>query len=117
MTPPPAATHAAQSAGIAVKRSGNAFVAGALTRALDARAWARFRALVDVVVLYTAASAALFADGADRTLVDSRWIAVIFPLVVLVVIHARPQPHDRLHCSIVETFTHVLGAVSLSAML
>jgi exopolysaccharide biosynthesis polyprenyl glycosylphosphotransferase len=116
MTPPPAATHAARAARIAVTSSSNRIAAGTLTRSLDARAWSRLRSLVDVVVLYLAASAALFAATSVRIVADDRWLSAIFPLVVLGLMHARRSPDDRLNGSLLDTCAHLVGVVSLSAM-
>jgi exopolysaccharide biosynthesis polyprenyl glycosylphosphotransferase len=116
MTPPPAATHAARAATIAVKTSPSRIAAGTLARSLDARAWARLRSLVDVIVLYLAASAALFAATSVRIVADDRWLAAVFPLVVLGLMHARRSPDERLNGSMVDTIAHVVGVVSLSAM-
>jgi exopolysaccharide biosynthesis polyprenyl glycosylphosphotransferase len=117
MTPPPAATHAARTARIAVERSSSRLATNTLTRSLDARAWSHLRSLVDLVVLYLAASAALFADASVRIVADDRWVAAIFPLAVFCLMHARRSPDERLKGSLIDTFAHVVGVVSLSAML
>jgi exopolysaccharide biosynthesis polyprenyl glycosylphosphotransferase len=116
MSPPPAATHAARTARIAVGSSPNRLAAGTLTRSLDARAWSRLRGLVDVVVLYLAASAALFAATSVKIVAGDRWLTALFPLVVLGLMHARRSPDDRLNGSLLDTCAHVVGVVSLAAM-
>ena len=78
MNPPPAATQAAPTRDISLSLGPE--ISGALARVLQPRAWARLRLLVDLVTLYLASSAALFAapisdDGA------SRWMAACFPLL------------------------------------
>ena len=74
------------------------------------------RLLLDVIVLCLASSAALYAgpipDGGG-----SQWLAAVFPLVTLAILRARRDPDERLHASTLDTATHVLGAVSMSAML
>jgi len=61
MTPTPGAAHAAQPTGIALKREADAHARALRGRVLDLRAWSRLRFLLDVLVLYSASSAALFA--------------------------------------------------------
>ncbi len=117
MTPPPAATHAAPGAvPLASRRTErSAWLLGAAS-ALDQRPWARLRLLVDVVVLYLASGAALFASPMQDT-ATNRWLAVLFPVITVGVLHARPGPDRRLYGSCVDTIAHVLGVTSLAAML
>jgi exopolysaccharide biosynthesis polyprenyl glycosylphosphotransferase len=84
---------------------------------LSARAWGRLRFLVDVVVLYLASSAALFADGQVRSLNDNHILAAVFPVLVIGALYARRSPDERMYASLLDTATHVLGVVSLAAML
>jgi exopolysaccharide biosynthesis polyprenyl glycosylphosphotransferase len=115
MTPPPAATHAAPSQGLALRPVGGD-LQGLIVRLLDPHAWSRLRFMVDVAVLYLAACAAVFA----APLVDegsNRWLAACFPLVTLAILYARRSPDERLHASALDTTTHVLGVVSLASML
>ena len=117
MTPPQAATNVAAPPSIGVpRRSLSEFVASTGGRWLQPRAWARLRLIVDIVVLYLAAGVTLFAATPVRVPADA-WLAVIFPLVVLVLMHARPTPDEGLNGSLLDTCTHVLGVVSLAAML
>jgi exopolysaccharide biosynthesis polyprenyl glycosylphosphotransferase len=117
MTPPPAATHAAPGAvPFASRRTERTPWLPSAARALDHRPWARLRLLVDVLVLYLASGAALFASPMQNT-ATNRWLAALFPLITVGVLHARPGPDQRLYGSCVDTITHVLGVVSLSAML
>ncbi len=118
MTPPPAATHAAASTTIGVGRRPLHELAGRTSaRLLDARAWARLRLLVDIVVLYLASCAALFADTNIGTGGANRLFAAGFPLVVLTMLHARRTPDERLNGSLLNTATNVLGVVSLATMM
>jgi exopolysaccharide biosynthesis polyprenyl glycosylphosphotransferase len=115
MTPPPAATHVEPPARIALAPARRDFAAGLVGRLLDERPWLQIRLLVDAVVLCLASSAALFLapipDGSA-----TRWLALSFPLLTLAVLHARRNPDDRLRASSLDTATHVLGSVSLAAM-
>ena len=116
MTPTPAASHADQPNVIALRRSAGDGLAGAIVPLLEPHSWRRIRLLVDIVVLYLASSAALFADPAIGATVASRWLAAIFPLVVLAFMYAGRGREDRLGGSLLDATTHVLGAVSLAAM-
>jgi len=114
MTPPPAA-HAEHSRTVALRSVANELVAGARGRAIAAPAWSRIRLLVDVVVLYLAATAALFAAPIPRN-GTIEWLAAVFPIITIAIMHARQSPDDRLQGSSLETGANVLGVVSLSAM-
>jgi exopolysaccharide biosynthesis polyprenyl glycosylphosphotransferase len=117
VTPTPAASHVDQTRTLPFRRSAGDLAAGDLGRLLDAPSWSRLRLLVDIVVLYLASSAALFADPAITASAASRWLAAIFPLIVLGFLYASNGKEDRLTGSLVDTTTHVLGIVSLAAML
>ncbi len=118
MTPPAAGAHAAESnTAFARDRRGDRLLASLFGRALEPRAWTQMRLLVDFVVLYLAAGAALLTPSSIQVVAANLWLAAIFPLIVLALMHARRAPDERLQGSIVDTTTHVLGAVSLSAML
>lgn len=117
MTPPQAAAPPVdQPAAIALSRPAGDLVAGGLSRLIDARNWWRVCLLLDVVVLYLASSAALFAAPAlgDPA---SRWLAAAFPLLTLVILRARRSPDERLNGSLLDTGAYVLGVVSLAAVL
>src|SRR5437764_9437951 len=116
MAPPSAASHAAQTREILVRARGDSPLAAAVARLLDARVWTRIRFGIDLVVLYLAASAALFAAPAPAGTVN-HWIAAMFPLVTLALLHARRNPDERLHGSALDTAAHILGIVSLAAVL
>jgi exopolysaccharide biosynthesis polyprenyl glycosylphosphotransferase len=118
MTPPPAATHAAQTGSFApVRKAPVSASAAAITRLLDGRSWSRVRTFTDVIVLYLASSAALFAASSLRAVTEDRWIAACFPLLVVAIMTARRSPDDRLAGSLLDTCANVIGVVSLAAML
>jgi exopolysaccharide biosynthesis polyprenyl glycosylphosphotransferase len=115
MTNPPAATHAApRRARLRPIRTVDS--SAILIRALDLRAWSRTRFIADLVTLYLASAAALFAGPLGEASVNW-WLAAAFPLITMVVLCARRQPDERLAGSLLDTWIYVLGAVSLSAML
>ncbi|HTP20019.1 MAG TPA: sugar transferase [Solirubrobacteraceae bacterium] len=116
MTPTPAASHVEQPSSIALRRSAGDVLAGPLVRLLEPHCWRKVRLLVDIVVLYLASSAALFADPAISGIVANRWLAAIFPLLVLAFLRVGTAREDRLGGSLLDSTTHVLGAVSLAAM-
>src|SRR5579884_61204 len=114
MTPPPS-SHVASSIGIALDRSRQSVALNVLARALDPRRWAHIRLVADVLLLYLASSATLFADPAGIEPAE-RWIAMLFPLMVMVLLRARRSSDDRLPGSLLDTYAHVIGVVSLSAI-
>jgi exopolysaccharide biosynthesis polyprenyl glycosylphosphotransferase len=117
MTPPPAATHAAdRSLEFAPRKRARPVVGTAAVPLLERRAWSRLRLVVDIVVLYTAASAALFAAPMPDGSAD-RWLAAAFPVIVLLAMQARRGPDQRLYGSLVDTTAYLLGITSLAAML
>jgi exopolysaccharide biosynthesis polyprenyl glycosylphosphotransferase len=118
MTPPPAsaASHAESSSAIALHRPAGEFLARAIGHLLDARTWSQLRLLVDVLVLYLASCAALFAaPGLSSN--ASRWLAAIFPALTIAILRTRRSADDRLHGSALDTTSQVLGVVSIAAML
>jgi exopolysaccharide biosynthesis polyprenyl glycosylphosphotransferase len=117
MTPPPAASHAAPARGAAVRPAAKAAGARALGRLFAPVPWARLLLLVDLVVLYLASSAALFAATAVGGDSASRWLAAAFPPIVLGLLRARRSPDERLIGSAVDTAAYVVGVVSLAAIL
>ncbi|HZE04630.1 MAG TPA: hypothetical protein VE127_05355, partial [Solirubrobacteraceae bacterium] len=67
-------------------------------------------------MLCLAATAAFYAaplPDSDR----AGWLAAVFPALTIAILRARQDPDERLDASILDTATHVIGAVSLSAML
>jgi exopolysaccharide biosynthesis polyprenyl glycosylphosphotransferase len=116
MTPPPAATQAAQSsAAFAPPRTESRHEGTAFARVLDQRSWSRVRLAVDAIVLYLATAAALFASPVDNT-GTNRWLAVCFPVIAIAVMHMRPGRDQHMYGSIVDTIAHVLGTISLAGM-
>jgi exopolysaccharide biosynthesis polyprenyl glycosylphosphotransferase len=81
------------------------------------RAWARLRIVTDFLVLYIAASAALFAAPVKGTAAESYVLAATFPLLTMAILHARRPPGELLGASVLDNWAHVLGAVSLASML
>ncbi|HYB27428.1 MAG TPA: sugar transferase [Solirubrobacteraceae bacterium] len=118
MTPPPAATHAAQPTSLsAPSRTLGRDLAGLLTaHIVEPRMWARTRFLVDLLMLTLAASAAVFA-APDLHTGPNRLLAAVFPLVAIVSLHARRNRDERLQTSILDTGTVMIGAVSSAAIL
>jgi exopolysaccharide biosynthesis polyprenyl glycosylphosphotransferase len=117
MTPSPAASHAAETRGIAFRSRRKALVARTMAQLLDPRAWARMRFVVDVVVLCLACGIALLAATPIRNATADIWLGVCFTVVVLAMLYARRGPDQRLQGSMLDTVGHVLGVVSLAAML
>jgi FlaA1/EpsC-like NDP-sugar epimerase len=117
MTPPPAASTAARASSFAPTLKAPTGASSIVARLLDGRSWARLRNLTDVIVLYLASSAALFAASALRQVTEDRWIAACFPLLVIALMRARRGPDDRLSGSLLDSCAHVVGVVSLGAML
>ena len=117
MTPPPATVGHAADALSFQPRPAITHPRGHLAASLlHQPTWHRVRFSADLVVLYLASSAALFAAPIHEQTV-SHWLAALFPLLVLGILHARPGPDERLQASRLETASHVLGVVSLAAML
>jgi exopolysaccharide biosynthesis polyprenyl glycosylphosphotransferase len=85
-------------------------------RLLDGPGWLRLRLLVDILMLYLASAAALFAAHRAWTPAD-RWVAATYPLLVLALIYARRKPEQRINVPLLDIGAHVLGVVSLAAML
>jgi exopolysaccharide biosynthesis polyprenyl glycosylphosphotransferase len=86
-----------------------------LAATLDAASWARLRLLLALLLLYLAACAALFAAPTPIGVAD-RWIAATFPLLAIAILYARRGPDERLHRRAIDVAAHVVGAVSLAAM-
>ncbi len=116
MTPPPAATHAAERIQFAPSRAAGTQFGAGLVRLLDQRSWSRVRLLTDAVVLYIATGVALVAAPMPNT-TGNRLLAACFPLIALAVMALRPGPDARMYGSVVDTVAHVLGMVSIAAML
>jgi exopolysaccharide biosynthesis polyprenyl glycosylphosphotransferase len=118
MAPAHAGTHAASTGGLVVARPHSRRTAARVcARLLDAQQWGRVQLLTDLLVLYLAASLALYADDEVRAVTLNHWLAAVFPIAVVFMMRARRAPDERLKASVLDTFTHVLGVVSLAAML
>src|ERR1022692_2979222 len=107
MTPPSAASQVARRSGLALRPASDSFVLRMATRLVDVRAWSRLRLLVDVVVLYLAASAALFASTPIRVVSADRWLAALFPIVVIAILQVWRTPDERLAGSLLDTTANV----------
>jgi exopolysaccharide biosynthesis polyprenyl glycosylphosphotransferase len=84
---------------------------------VGAQQWSRLRLAVDATVLsVTIALSLLAGPSVDRAHSES-WVALLFGIAVIAMLHARPAPDDRLNASVLETFNNVLGIVSLASML
>jgi exopolysaccharide biosynthesis polyprenyl glycosylphosphotransferase len=118
MTTPTLGTTHAATAGIGVQPT--KLISTDSRRAahlLDARNWGMTRFVIDLVILYLAAAAALLADPTIGSDWGNRALAAAFPLVVLVIINARRGLDERLKVSLLDSTAQVLGGVSLAAML
>jgi exopolysaccharide biosynthesis polyprenyl glycosylphosphotransferase len=81
----------------------------------EAGSWAQVRLAADIAALAVTAALAL-TFGVSHDAVD-RWLILPFAIVVLVLLHSRPAPEDRLSASALTTSANVLGVCSLAAML
>lgn len=115
MTPPTAASHAESSAALTLAPA-RELVGGTVTRALQPRNWLQVRLVVDVVVLYLASGAALFAAPLPAGS-STRFLAAAFPPLALLILRARPGPDDRLQASALDSAAHIVGVVSVAAIL
>jgi exopolysaccharide biosynthesis polyprenyl glycosylphosphotransferase len=88
---------------------------GLAARLLDVRAWSRLQLCVDLLVLCLASAAVLILRSVSSS-TPSLVLVIGFPFLALTILHARRTPDERLHGSALDTVVHVLGAVSLAAM-
>ena len=116
MTPPPA-SHVAEPQGISLGRARETHSTPVLARLLVPHAWSRLRLFIDVLVLYFAAGAAVIPTGHSDVVIDNPWLVAVFPLLAFAILRGRRSPDEGLNGSIIETEEHVVGAVSLAAML
>jgi exopolysaccharide biosynthesis polyprenyl glycosylphosphotransferase len=116
MTPPPGVTHAAARVGLG-RSARSVAVNRRLIHLLDMRTWGTTRLVIDLIVLYVAASAALLSDPSIHADWRDRLLVIAFPLLVLTIMHARRSFEDRLKRSLLDSTSQVLGSVSLAAML
>ncbi|HEY6525898.1 MAG TPA: exopolysaccharide biosynthesis polyprenyl glycosylphosphotransferase [Solirubrobacteraceae bacterium] len=84
---------------------------------VDAQQWSRLRLAVDAMILSVTIALSLLAGPAIDRAHSENWVALLFGIAVLVMLHARPAPDDRLNASSLATFNNVLGVVSLASML
>ena len=117
MTPPPAAYEAGRTGTLTLPQRPTRLGSTPIGRALLAREWGRLRFFIDVVVLYLAATTALFIDAKLSGALSTGILAAAFPLVVLTILYGRRNPDERLYTSLLDSATFVLGVVSLAAML
>ena len=115
MAPTSAATHVVPSA-VPSAAPPSVFVRE-FGRVLRPVAWGRLRRTTDVVVLYFAASAAAFADPRVQSSVTNRWLAAVFPLIVVAMLQLRRGPDEQLNGSMIDLGAYLLGVVSMATML
>jgi exopolysaccharide biosynthesis polyprenyl glycosylphosphotransferase len=115
VTPPHAIAQASPNP-IVVRNRSRSIGAQLLLPLFDPRSATRRRAVMDALLLYLAAAAALFADAPVRAVPQNRLLVALFPLVVLGLLHARRAPEDRLSGSLIDPALNVLGVVSVASM-
>jgi exopolysaccharide biosynthesis polyprenyl glycosylphosphotransferase len=86
-------------------------------RPLDSRTWATWRFVVDLVVLYVAASAAVLADPSLHRDTSVDLLVAVFPPLVLGLTRLRHGSDEHLKGSLLESVAQVVGTVSFAAML
>jgi FlaA1/EpsC-like NDP-sugar epimerase len=84
---------------------------------VGAQQWSRLRLAVDAMTLSVTIALALLAGPAIDRSRSEGWVALLFGIAVITMLHARPAPDDRLNASGLGTFNNVLGIVSLASML
>jgi exopolysaccharide biosynthesis polyprenyl glycosylphosphotransferase len=89
---------------------------GRVARIFDSRTWSRVSIIADAAMLCVASSAALVISSAGDAR-SVRWLAAAFPLVTLALFCGGRNPDERLRVSALDAAAHVLGVISLSAML
>ena len=121
MSPPPAATSATTHRPQRIRgaRPLSSQAAARRARAFEPTFWPRVRLALDAVVLLLAAAAALFGASASSLHIgwEDRVAAVAFPIVVLVLLHAREGANTRISGGVIDALAQLLGIVSLAAML
>ena len=88
---------------------------GRASRLFGPRSLARARVAADVVLLGVAVAFALLAAPGALGAIGP--LAAVFPVIALVMLHARRSPDERLDGSALDTVVHVLGMLSFAAML
>jgi exopolysaccharide biosynthesis polyprenyl glycosylphosphotransferase len=71
---------------------------------------------VDATLLVIASAAALFASPLQNNSTN-RGFAFFFPVIALAVMHLRPGADQRMFGSVIDTIAHLVGAISIAAML
>jgi hypothetical protein len=85
------------------------------SRLFTPRALARVRIGADLVLLGLAGTAATLAAPGSLGAVGP--LAAVFPVIALLMLHARRTPDERIDGSALDTVVHVLGMLSFAAML
>ena len=94
----------------------DAELARSFGRAVAARTWQRLRLLVDVVVLYLAAGAALLAEPGSAA-ASSRLLAAIFPIVALAVLYGhRRGADDRLQRTALDSAVNAVTVIAIATV-
>ena len=81
------------------------------------RRWTRLRLGLDVLVLAAAVSLSLLGAPSGVSAGQGGWLAGLFSVAALALIHLRRAPDDRLSASVLETLANVIGVSSLAAMI
>jgi exopolysaccharide biosynthesis polyprenyl glycosylphosphotransferase len=84
---------------------------------VDAQQWSRLRLAVDAMILSVTIALSMLAGPAIDRAHSEGWVALLFGIAVITMLHTRPAPDDRLNASALGTFNNVLGIVSLASML
>jgi exopolysaccharide biosynthesis polyprenyl glycosylphosphotransferase len=117
MAPTSAATHVVNQPVSPTSSGSDGLLVREFARVLRPAAWARLRGVTDFVVLYLAASAAAFVDPRIQSSVTNRWLAAVFPLIVIAIMQLRRAPDERLNGSLIDLGAYLLGVVSMATML
>jgi exopolysaccharide biosynthesis polyprenyl glycosylphosphotransferase len=118
MTPPTAIGHAASAHGFRVttRPASDAELARSFGRSVATRTWPRLRLLVDVVVLYLAAGAALLAESGSAS-GTSRILAAIFPVAALAVLYGRRRAaDDRLQRTALDAAANAMTVIAIATV-
>ena len=78
-------------------------------RVLDSRVWTRLCFVTDLVALGSAAATAVAATPTDLSL---SWPGLIFPTIVMALLHTRPGSDRRVGGSLADTATDAAGALA-----
>jgi exopolysaccharide biosynthesis polyprenyl glycosylphosphotransferase len=107
--------HAASTHGFPVTRpAADAERARSFGRALALRTWPRLRLVVDAVVLYLAAGAALLAEPGSATS-SSRALAAMYPIACLAVLYGRRRAaDDRLQPTAFDSAANAVTVIAIA---